>query len=310
MSVRQAVVLLGKGGYGTTPQEELDRMVAAVSASGRYAPVEGAFVDQGAPTVKQALQRCVDAGAERILVAPVFVPMDRSLHLWLPQILRRWLRRRPALNGHAVEVILADSLGEQPALGQAVLASLDAAASHGGRETIQPDLGLEYANPGWSSIPSHKYHALVCTGPRCNTRGALDLFQQLRDRLAERGLATGRGRVSSVRTGCLYPCNLGPVMVVYPEGAWYCGLTPHAIDRIVEEHFANGRVVARYTRRPGGGRHARPEPADPQDIVEDELPEVWRAARTRRRNGATPAAATSENVTAAPSNAPAETRKT
>ncbi|HEV2125443.1 MAG TPA: (2Fe-2S) ferredoxin domain-containing protein [Chloroflexota bacterium] len=281
----QAVVLLGKGGYGTTPQEELDRLVAAVRASGRYAPVEGAFIDQGAPTITAALQRCVDAGAERILVAPVFVPMDRSLHLWLPQILRRWLRRRPNRERQEVDVILADSLGDRPTLGQAALETVDAAAANGGRVDIQSDLGLEYANPGWSQIPAHSHHAFICTGPRCNTRGALDLYQHLRDRLAEHDLVSGRQRVSTVRSGCLYPCNLGPVMVVYPEGAWYCGLTPHAIDRIVEEHFANGRVVARYARKPGSGRYTRPEPADPDDIVEDDPPEIWRAARQARRNG-------------------------
>ncbi|MGH2371018.1 MAG: CbiX/SirB N-terminal domain-containing protein, partial [Chloroflexota bacterium] len=64
---QEAVVLLGKGGYGTTPQEELDHMAAAVRASGRYAPVETAFVDQGTPALPQALQRCVDGGARRIL---------------------------------------------------------------------------------------------------------------------------------------------------------------------------------------------------------------------------------------------------
>ncbi|MGH2351019.1 MAG: (2Fe-2S) ferredoxin domain-containing protein [Chloroflexota bacterium] len=269
---QEAVVLLGKGGYGTTPQEELDRMAAAVRASGRYAPVETAFVDQGTPALPQALQRCVDGGARRILVAPVFVPMDRSLRIWLPHVLRRWLRRRRVSE---VELVLAKPLGDRPSLGAAVLETL--AAADGARGLSQGVPG-DYGNPGWSVIPPYRYQAFFCTGPRCTTRGAGDLQQQLRDRLMERGLASGADKVHVIRTGCLYPCNLGPAMVVYPEGVWYCALTPRAIDRIVSEHFADGQVVQAYTRRPGRRRHTRPEPADPCDPVEDDPPEARRRA--------------------------------
>jgi (2Fe-2S) ferredoxin len=65
--------------------------------------------------------------------------------------------------------------------------------------------------------------------------------------------------VHAAQTGCLSPCNLGPTMVVYPEGIWYCELSAAAIDRIVDEHFVGGRVVEEYAREPG--RHdERPVP--------------------------------------------------
>jgi len=115
------------------------------------------------------------------------------------------------------------------------------------------------ASPGWSTIPPHRYHVLLCAGPRCATQGSLELWQYLRGRLIARGLATGKDRALLVRTGCLYPCNLGPVMVVYPEGTWYCALTARAIDRIVDEQFAQGQVVDAYARRPGQRRHTRPQ---------------------------------------------------
>ena len=81
----QAVVLMGKGGYGDAPKAELDLMVRAVRASGRYAFVTGAFVEQGSPSVESALESLAAKGARRILVVPAFVPMDRSLRVWLPQ---------------------------------------------------------------------------------------------------------------------------------------------------------------------------------------------------------------------------------
>jgi (2Fe-2S) ferredoxin len=282
---RQAAILLGKGGYGSSPREELERMAAAVRASGRYSPVETAFVDLGTPALPAALQRCVDAGAERILVAAVFVPMDRSLRIWLPYILRRCRRRRqgphpgrvsgandPGRDEHqgcAVEVVLAGAIGDRPGLGQAVL---DLLAAGEGAPPLGAGTPGEYGNPGWSVIPPYRYQAFFCTGPRCTTRGAGDLLQHLRDRLAEHRLASGANRVHLVRTGCLYPCNLGPVMTVYPDGVWYCSITERAVERIVQEHFAGGQVVEAYTRRPGGRRQTRPAPAVPGDMVEDDPP--------------------------------------
>ena len=251
-----AVLLLARGGYGDWPQQELDRMVAAVRAAGRYRHVDDVFIDQGTPYLPAALQACVDAGARRVLVQPVFVPVDRSLRIWIPRVIRRWLRRA----GRDVEVVLAGPIGDHPALGAAVArAVLDAEAGDDVRveARTKDDLG----SPGWAVIPAHKYDALFCTGPRCATQGALDLYQYLRDRLLERKLVDGKDGVRLARTGCLYPCNLGPVMVVYPEGAWYCALTPRALDRILDEHFAGGRVVEAYTRKPGRQRHTRPQPA-------------------------------------------------
>ena len=264
------VVLLARGGYGEWPSHEVDRAVAVVRTSGGYAPVVGAYIDHGAPTLPEALDTCAGAGATRILVVPVFAPMDRFLSVWLPQILRRWLRRRPQFRG--VEVVLADAIGKGDALGHAALETLHGAVVDGGSDEIAQDLGREYANPGFWVIPPYRYQALVCTGPRCATRGSLGIYEHVRQAVAERGLSgrpAGAHRVSVTRTGCLYPCNLGPVMVVHPDGAWYCSVTQAMVERIAEEHFAGGRVVGAYTRLPGDEHHSRPAPADSGDIVED-----------------------------------------
>jgi (2Fe-2S) ferredoxin len=45
------------------------------------------------------------------------------------------------------------------------------------------------------------------------------------------------------RSTCLFPCNLGPVMVVHPDGAWYGGLTRERLDQIVSEHLLLDRSV-------------------------------------------------------------------
>ena len=129
------VLLLGKGGYGDSPREELDRMVAAVRSTGRYQRVEGTFLDQGTPALGTpallaTLQACTAAGARRMLIVPVFVPMDRSLRIWLPKVIRRWLRRRPDLE---IKVLLADTLGDHAALGEARLSGCSGCRTAVGR---------------------------------------------------------------------------------------------------------------------------------------------------------------------------------
>ncbi len=57
----------------------------------------------------------------------------------------------------------------------------------------------------------------------------------------------------SARTSCLGPCNLAPVVQVFPEGTWYGGVDEAGIDRIIESHLQRGEVVAElaYPQIPG-----------------------------------------------------------
>jgi (2Fe-2S) ferredoxin len=45
--------------------------------------------------------------------------------------------------------------------------------------------------------------------------------------------------------GCLDRCDLGPVLVVYPEAVWYTYVDNDDIDEIIDEHLVNGRPVER-----------------------------------------------------------------
>jgi (2Fe-2S) ferredoxin len=240
-----AVVLLGKGGYGEWPEQELDAMLAAVRATGRYAHVEGAFIDNGAPALPKVMRALANRGATRILIVPVFVPVDRSLREWLPKIVRRALKKHHL---DRVQVLLASALGDHPALGDAVVQALAGAERN---PDVRQDAPRDVANQ-WLKPPPHRYHAFICEGPRCATLGSHELFVYLRERLLARGLTaseneSGRG-VLTVRTSCLYPCNLGPLMVVYPEECWYGALNERAIDQIVDQHFGNDCPVEAHRR--------------------------------------------------------------
>ena len=53
--------------------------------------------------------------------------------------------------------------------------------------------------------------------------------------------------------GCLDRCELGPVLVIYPEGVWYKYQTQADIDEILTVHLRDGGRVARLMLRPEDG---------------------------------------------------------
>ena len=69
------------------------------------------------------------------------------------------------------------------------------------------------------------------------------MYALLPSLLHREGLLFGPGRVKRGETPCLGVCAGGPIVVVYPDGIWYGGVTPRLLERIVVEHLRHGRVV-------------------------------------------------------------------
>lgn len=86
----------------------------------------------------------------------------------------------------------------------------------------------------------YRSHVLICNGTGCTASKAPELMARLEKALAANGIEK---EVKIVKTGCFGLCEKGPILVVYPEGATYCHVTPEDIDEIVNEHLVKGRIV-------------------------------------------------------------------
>ncbi len=83
-------------------------------------------------------------------------------------------------------------------------------------------------------------HVLICGGTGCTSSGSHKLMEHFERAIKENGLEE---EVRVIRTGCFGLCEMGPVVVVYPEGAFYARVKDENVDEIVSEHLVKGRVV-------------------------------------------------------------------
>ncbi|MBQ2613773.1 MAG: NADH-quinone oxidoreductase subunit NuoF [Clostridia bacterium] len=85
-------------------------------------------------------------------------------------------------------------------------------------------------------------HVLVCGGTGCTSSGSEQIIKEMEAQLKANGLEK---EIQVVKTGCFGLCALGPIMIVYPEGAFYSRVQVEDVKEIVEEHLLKGRIVKR-----------------------------------------------------------------
>ena len=96
----------------------------------------------------------------------------------------------------------------------------------------------------------YKSHVLVCGGTGCTSNGSAKIREELARQLKANHMEDD---VQIVETGCFGLCAVGPVVIVYPEAAFYSGVHADDVTDIVNEHLIKGRLVTRllHTERVG-----------------------------------------------------------
>ncbi|MBC7234856.1 MAG: NADH-quinone oxidoreductase subunit NuoF [Chloroflexi bacterium] len=119
----------------------------------------------------------------------------------------------------------------------------------------------------------YRANVLVCSGTGCSASGSPSVLEALKAEIERRGLAD---EVRVVETGCRGFCAMGPVMIIYPEGIFYCQVQASDVEELVEETLVKGRVVPRLTYQ---------EPLTHQSIpYYDDIPFYGKQLRITLRN--------------------------
>jgi NADH:ubiquinone oxidoreductase subunit F (NADH-binding)/(2Fe-2S) ferredoxin/Pyruvate/2-oxoacid:ferredoxin oxidoreductase delta subunit len=93
------------------------------------------------------------------------------------------------------------------------------------------------------SIPEKTHHQLlVCRGTGCESQKAKLLYSSLQEEISKAGLSD---RAEVIFTGCRGLCQMGPTVLVEPEGTFYCNVKPQDAAEIVDTDINNGGTVER-----------------------------------------------------------------
>ncbi|MDE6075142.1 MAG: NADH-quinone oxidoreductase subunit F, partial [Clostridia bacterium] len=87
----------------------------------------------------------------------------------------------------------------------------------------------------------YRKQVLVCGGTGCTSSSSLKVIEQLKASFKELGIDD----VLIVKTGCFGLCALGPIMIVYPEGAFYSQMTPEHAKTVAEKHLVKGGEIVK-----------------------------------------------------------------
>lgn len=199
-------------------------LTAAVGSS--TIDVQIAFLDVASPSLHEVLDAALDDGIRAVVLVPVAVPRDKYLVTWTQRAVANWRETR---SENRIEITLR-RVSLEAAVGAAVVEGGDS-----GGELISAS-PASYRSPAWSTVDAHDRHLLLCKGPRCMAYGAGPVHRSL----------TGASRETSTKvtgTGCLSPCNLGPLVISNPSGTWFGRVAPEDAEALVAGKPLEHKIV-------------------------------------------------------------------
>lgn len=102
-----------------------------------------------------------------------------------------------------------------------------------------------------------KTHVFVCTGKSCSANNSQATLEKFWEVLREKNLLYGKrgsreGSVIVTTCGSIGLCQIGPAVMIYPEGIWYHSVLPEEVQEIVEQHLIGGKPIQRLLAKQFG----------------------------------------------------------
>lgn len=97
------------------------------------------------------------------------------------------------------------------------------------------------------------HHLLLCATPTkancCNSSIGSASWHKLKTLLRELDLENPerpQGIVLRSKVDCLRVCIGGPILLIWPEGIWYGGVTCERIEEIIHKHIVHGNPLEEW----------------------------------------------------------------
>lgn len=115
-----------------------------------------------------------------------------------------------------------------------------------------------------AAFARQKTRFLVCAGTGCIAGGSMEVYEELKRIIGERGIDTGvellfegnESEAGVAHSGCHGFCQLGPLLRVEPQGTFYTKVKAKDVPEIITATFDENTVVERLLCKVPDGGHA------------------------------------------------------
>src|SRR3972149_4250761 len=124
--MRRAILLLGHGSRAEDANMGMYEVIREIGETTEYDIVEAGFLELNHPSIPEAIDLCVEKGAEEVIVIPYFLHMGRHVLEDLPKEIEKGRRKHPGIS-----ILLGPHLGFHKKLVELVLERVEEAVGRG-----------------------------------------------------------------------------------------------------------------------------------------------------------------------------------
>lgn len=93
------------------------------------------------------------------------------------------------------------------------------------------------------NVKQYEYVVQMCYGAGCCSSGNRSVMEAFTQELIRNNL---KDRVKVNLTGCMGMCDIGPMMIIQPDGVLYCKLKPESVKQIVSGHLIKKQIMHEF----------------------------------------------------------------